>query len=398
MKNLIYISLFLLFACSKNADLTKVQDDFVNQRPNVVIEENKLKLEWSEAALDFPATPVNSTVERILILTNKGTSKTAPLQINLVNNVSPFSLDNDENQCLGKELDPKESCSLVVQFTPTSNDLQNNVLSATDLITSSSVVLGGSGTGGTSTAAPAANLIWFLSDYNFGSLATGSQQHFDFILVNIGGQNSALISTSLENNPSDFSITNGFNFCENQILTSGSSCKVRVVFNPQSVGVKSNKLVATSGSQEIKLDLIGQGVFISSQLAFELVSYDFNHVVLGQEKSFNIVLRNNSVINSSNVSLTWNNSDNFSIVSGFDNCSGSILVGGGQCSVRIRFYPIVTGQDLSGVLTATDGFSTSSISFIGDSLDPNSQNPIAFNQNFALVEDSVFNSFLMTIE
>lgn len=389
----LFVSLMVgLTACSKNADVGKMPGT-TNNRPGDTVSNPPIstpvqaELEWSQPLVSFTTTTVNTAREQVVNLKNTGSGATAPLQFAWGDLASPFVVKTGTNTCENKVLAPKESCSLTIKFVPTVNGAKNNVLMATDLITSKALIINGLGEGGSTGSGSAPNLVWILEDYGFGPTAVGGDKTFDFIVANIGGDNSQTMTLSWDNASSPFSLVPGYDFCSNQVLAPGANCKVRVKFNPTSASGFTNTLTVSDTLSNDAMVVTGTGVVIPSQLVFNPTSYSFNQVLAGGQKTLDVTLRNNAAVNSGVITLSWANVNDYSIVSGLDQCSGQILPGGSSCVVRIRFMPTVAQADITNTLTADDTFSSATVSLTGTGADPASNNPVAFNQTVATAED-----------
>lgn len=401
------ISLLLLLslvlgACSRNADISKLPGtkDPTNVRPiDPVTEDLAAQLEWSSPLVAFPATSVNQSNEISVTLKNKGKGSSSPIQLTWADTASNFAIKSGTDTCTHTSLAPNQTCGITLVYTPVENGNKTNVIMATDLISSKALMITGLGTGATiPTVTSPPKLVWILDDYDYGATPVAGNKHFDLILANIGGEVSDIINTSWQSSSSPFSLVAGFNFCENQTLAPGANCKVRVRFAPVVSGSFVNILSVSDNISTDTIQISGNGVVIPSQLSFNPTSYSFNQVLVGGQKTLDVVLTNNAAVNSGVITLSWANSNNFSVVAGLDQCSGQVLPGGSHCSIKIRFTPEEVNSDLNNILTANDSFSSATLTVQGTGQDPASNNPVAINKTLSLAEDVVVNDSLQGMD
>lgn len=379
-----------LSACSKNADIGNLPGTAKNTRPTDETTQpiTVAELEWSLPMVAFPSTNVNTVREQVVTLKNKGKASTSPISMNWADASSPFSIKAGTDQCDGKVLAPNASCSITIKYNPLINGSRSNVVMATDLVVSKALILTGIGTGGTAgDGTTPAKIQWILDDYDFGPTAVAGHKDFDFILVNIGGTTSDLLDITFQSSSSPFSMVAGFNFCQNQTLAPGANCKVKIRLNPTVAGNFVNILKATDLTSSDDIQISGSGVVIPSQLVFNPTSYSFNQVLVGGQKTLDVKLRNSASVNSGVIRLAWANTNNYNIIAGLDQCTGQILPGGSECTIRIRFAPETVAAELTNTLTAEDDFSSAAVSFVGAGSDPASNNPVAINQSLNVAED-----------
>src|SRR5262249_53375070 len=135
------------------------------------------------------------------------------------------------NACLAMALPANATCSLDVEFRPTMRAAQ----SATLTITADP---GGTGTSSLSGIGLAqAALAGDASTFAFGTVdVTQASLAQTLTVTNKGDVPSGALSTTIDGDAGDFTVTNG---CPTSPLAPGASCTIGVVFAPASGGMKS---------------------------------------------------------------------------------------------------------------------------------------------------------------
>lgn len=167
----------VMSACTKKADMNNMPGTPKNTRPDGPVTTtpgSSAELEWSTPFISFSPTAVNTTKEQVVTLKNKGAGASSPILLAWGDTDSPFTIKNGTNDCDNKVLQPGQSCSVTLQFLPLLNGPRSNVLMATDLIVSKTLIINGQGTGGSnSNGTSSTKLVWILDDYGFGPTAVG---------------------------------------------------------------------------------------------------------------------------------------------------------------------------------------------------------------------------------
>lgn len=137
-------------------------------------------------------------------------------------------------------------------------------------------------------------------------------------------------------------------------LASGASCAISVTFTPASTGTLTGTLSITDSdsSSAQTVSLTGTGITTSATLSATNLAFG-NETVNTTSSSQTVTLTNTGTttitVSSINVSSNFSESDN---------CSGTSLAAGAQCSIVVLFDPATVGA-ISGSATIADSVSSS---------------------------------------
>ncbi|BAZ93199.1 peptidyl-prolyl cis-trans isomerase [Thiohalobacter thiocyanaticus] len=280
--------------------------------------------------MDFGVVGVGQTAEVEVRILNQGGS---PLSLgNLAGTDplgSPFEIVSGADNCSNQVLAAGEVCVVLVRFSPTSlGEFGDSFDVPSDDSETPYVQVRGAGSHPASLS-PSDQL-------QMGSVGTGASVTKSVIIENVGGQSLTLYSIQLTGaDQQDFMLDYG---ADCNVLASGATCEVDVIFMPQSDGSKTVQLeIETDFSEQsgVSLQITGSGS--GPNLGVSSRNLDFGDVLLTSVGSRSLTLINGGgadlVINS--VTIGGEDSPAFRTVS--NNCS--ILVSQQQCSIGIEFDP-----------------------------------------------------------
>jgi hypothetical protein len=182
-------------------------------------------------------------------LTNNGDAESEPIATSVAPS-GEFAISSDD--CVGKRLTQKSSCTLNLKLVPQAAGLRAATLSV------------GSALGGTATASltgtglTPARLTVSPDPGNFGVVDTGGSSTVKFTVSNRGQGTTSALAVGLQGD-SDFSTTAGN--CQGTSLSGGGQCTLDVVFRPVAFGVKTTTLsvsAAMGGNPLLSLTGIGR--------------------------------------------------------------------------------------------------------------------------------------------
>jgi hypothetical protein len=260
----------------------------------------------------------------------------------------------------GSTLGREASCTLSVSFTPQTVgdkvgalDVSVNAVSAKPPI-----ALTGTGTRG-------AALSMSPAEKNFGSVALGGKSEPQtFTITNEG--------TVASDKPTIATVGSEFTIAENgcaAALEGAASCTVKVVFTPDSTGLRSGTLSASlgAGSTPAMAALSGTGQAMPKLVASPS-SFEFLPTVVGQAaQELTVTLMNLSATPLTGLTPASTSSD-FTVPT--QNCANGTIPANGSCTITVKFMPHAAGPvkgDLN--LMVTGGIGTQ-VALSGSGLRP----------------------------
>jgi hypothetical protein len=309
-------------------------------------------LSISPTAKDLGSLVIGSTsMPATFTVTNNGGSASGAVTLALTGtDADEFAIGMD--QCSGKVLPPKATCTATVSITPTSAGAKAGSLTAK--------AVGDMGTATASlsaTALPGAGFSIKPATYDFGSVPQGSMTPpgQTFTVENLGGVPSAAPTVAVSGpNKDDFAISN--NMCTSAIMPL-ATCTFSVIFGPTTPSTESATLtVSATGATSGTATLSGTGVG-SAALTITPTSQPFAPIVQGGLPSSDVgfTVKNTGTIATGAlaVALGGTNADQFGL--GTDGCTGQMLGAGATCTVNAHFAPTLTGAvgDLLASLTVS---------------------------------------------
>ncbi len=216
-------------------------------------------LEADPASVNADVTTVGDTSTPPPV-TFTNTSPSTPLTINTLNvtgtDLTDFAITSTD--CTGITLQPNDSCTATVNFTPTAvgSRTANIVVDHTGLNDPFTLQLNGVGA-----APPAVPAVSFSPrSLTFYPLHDGRTSNFEPITVsNAGGHAPLQISSVTLSNVVEFGL--GTDNCSGTTVPVGASCTVEVAFTPQADGTQTGQLVVNDNTPAGKhtLSLSGTG-------------------------------------------------------------------------------------------------------------------------------------------
>jgi phospholipase C len=283
------------------------------------------------SSLKFGNTPRNTTsAADVVTLTN---SRTTPLTIQSIVATGNFSVTG----CTAKVMNVGASCSLSIQFTPTTTGSPRGTVTVTDSDPSSPQVISLTGTGTGLSLNPAS--VNFSNTVLLGSKATRS--------VTLTSVLTTPLPITSITTKGDFSQTNN---CGTH-LTGGGTCTIIVTYTPTGTGLTAGNLVVNysgPGSPQI-FSLVGTG----SAVSLKPTAIPFGNQATGTPSTpRNILLKNTG-----STPLVLGDIVASGDFAQSSNCPTSLLPGA-SCTLRIVFTPSTVGVR-PGKITIDDNDGTS---------------------------------------
>ena len=265
---------------------------------------------------------------------NTGTIALTPSYVNASGDFS--GTDN----CAGSIVQPGQSCTIQVTFTPTQVGSRTGVLTVFTNVTGGELTVSLSGTGASSgvfTLTPAS--------VSFGSWEVGTTSTVLQVTANNSGS-PALPYTS--------AITGAFSIASNACGSSVpavTACNLTVTFSPVQTGAATGALTFTDAFGTQTVTLSGTGLAPPTD-ALSLTTLTFPGSIVGQLSTAQTV----TLTNSGGVSLT---SIAVSVSGAFlqTNACTAILPANSSCAISVQFDPTVVGSQ-AGTLTVSDATRT----------------------------------------
>lgn len=277
---------------------------------------------------NFGSVNVGFNRDVTFTFSNVGSSK---LRISSINGPThPFSIVS--NNCVGVDVTPGASCSVVIRFAPTSGGTfvsEFNVLSNDPDESPLKIDIQGTGVGVQDITVSPLTL-------NFGGIPVGQ---FSEMNINIRNDGSANLNiTSIVSPVLPFSITTE-STCPTTpfILTSGSSCNLTIRFAPTFQSVFTSLVSIKSDDPDegvIDVSLSGTSLMVPD-ISVNPSSVVFPDTLVGNTVTQSITVTNNGATNLLISGITSPGGD-FGIVS--SNCVGT-LAPAGTCTITVRFTP-----------------------------------------------------------
>ncbi|MBY0470019.1 DUF2341 domain-containing protein [bacterium] len=307
---------------------------------------------------DFGFLNVGLAGSKTFTLSSNGTAAASNLAAAALS--APFSFKGGNFPGTGGDcatlLDLGQSCTVVVDFTPSADGAASGSLQINFTGGSTSVALQGTGT------SPNVS-ISNSPAYDFGSVNLGASGIKLFTLSNSGTGHATGLSAAALSAPFSFaggSYPGTGGDCGNQ-LNAGASCLVGVSFAPVSNGAASGSLVMNFDGGSKSVALAGMGTSPSVAIS-DAPGFNFGLVNVGTDSIKLFTISNSGSGAALNLSAAAPSSP-FNFVGGSypgsgGNC-GNSLAAGANCTVAVLFAPGSAGPASSALAVSYTGGSAS---------------------------------------
>ena len=209
---------------------------------------------FGPSPLAFGGQPVGTNTQLTETVTNTGT---APLDITEINAGGDYSAPSDT--CVGNSVAAGSSCTIDVDFTPSSTGTDNGSLVLTDNAADSPQTLQLTGSGTEAEAVLSPNPV------SFGTVVTGSSEQEVLTVSNPGTATLNLTNATFSGADSaDFAFAGLTSGCSAPTVPPGASCGVEITFTPGGIGTRSATLTLTDNAspstQSVTLTGVGAPV------------------------------------------------------------------------------------------------------------------------------------------
>lgn len=320
-------------------------------------------LRITPALADFGDVVVGETSSATTFtIRNAGTAASSVISVTIGGaDAGDFSFAS--NDCAGMELEPDETCTVSIEFSPSSVGNASATVTASDGDDDAVATLQGTGLGD-------AGLSISPTPHNFGSTTVGMMAGPQtFTVTNTGDSTSGTLNTLISGlDASQFQI--GADSCDGMTLAAGATCTVEVTYEPTIAGTHMGSLVVSSspgGSASAAL----QGTARTAPgLRLLPGAQDFGSVVAGASSSeVTFTLTNTGGLPTGTITHSFSGADatEFSVTT--STCAGAPLAGGASCTIGVRYNAAGSGAKTAS-LDVTDGTLTASASLSATALTP----------------------------
>lgn len=269
----------------------------------------------------------NTSVPQWITLTN--TSKTAALPISSITATPPFLAIQSGNSC-GVSLAPNSSCSVEVEFAPTSRGPVAGTLIFADTAGTQTVNLSGSG------AAPPTDILT-PATLTFPITAIGQSASRTFTITNNGDLALTNLTTTLTNNPGgQFQISDP---CGSEVSPGHpGTCTVTVTFTPSQAGTYTGAVTVTDTTTNLDtqtVSLNAQGA-ATPVIGVAPTSLTFNSQQPGPQT---LIIANQGSTPIADIGFTLSPTSASPVYSVSANC-GTALDAGKSCTAQVSYTPV----------------------------------------------------------
>jgi hypothetical protein len=297
------------------------------------------------SSLAFGSVGVGTPASLTATLTNTGS---------MAISVSPASISGTYFSLAGNNcpasLAAAASCSLTVNFTPSTGGTQNGTLTVPTGPATFTTPLSGTGVTPSGSLTP--------SNLSFGNVNLGSSTTLNATLTNTGSAPLSFASASVSGATFSYASTT----CPAS-LPVGTNCTIGVTFTPTSVTTTNGTLSVGTGAGTLTSTLVGSGTNSLSGTLTPTPSLDFQTITVGVA-----ITKSAFLTNTGSQALTLNQ-PSASSVAGTDfsfvstTCTSSLVVNG-QCVINVQFLPS-SSVARTGTLTLSTGAGTKSTGLTG---------------------------------
>jgi collagen type VII alpha len=190
----------------------------------------------------FDQTVVGNSSTQTLTVSNTGSGDDQPVtfaQANVTGGAaSDYSLPGGQDTCSGQTLANGATCSIQVQFSPTTDSNRTATLNLPSNATNGTVTAQLSGTGVYPQAVSVSP-----SPESFGTVATGQSQTKTFVVYDTGDVPLHVSQLTVSGpDAAMFSVLADQDFCSNRAVQGNSFCLVQVSYTPSATGTASATL------------------------------------------------------------------------------------------------------------------------------------------------------------
>lgn len=294
-------------------------------------------------SLDFGALPIASASPAKTVTVNNIGNTVLNITGVQLSGLNPGDFSVLTNACTG--LQPGDSCSIGVVFTPVVATNRNAILLINSNATNGQQQVSLNGTGIALTPAVGLNP----SSLNFGVVTNSSPVTRSLTITNSGNAPLTVGGLTVNGAASFTVVSNG---CSS--VPVGGSCTVVVQFSPINAGLQTATLQITNNApgSPHSVPLSGTGFVLSPGVGLSASSLDFGIVTNSATITRTLTISNtgNGPLQLGAIGLSG--AASFTIVT--NPCANAILAPGGSCNVVLRFTPTTAGPQAATLQIPSD--------------------------------------------
>ncbi len=236
-------------------------------------------------------------------------------------------------------LNPNQSCTIVVQFKPTTTGGKAAQLNVTGTPggTVSSTLLG-TGIGvGQITITPTTG--------TYGNTTVGQVSASQmFTVTNTGGSSTGALATALGGtDPGEFTIVTGSNGCAGVVLAANGTCTLAITFNPATGGAKAANITVSGTPGGVATAGLNGNAIPDALLAISPASHDYGTIGTGTQTPFTtFTITNNGGQTTGAIAVSVNGPQAAQFV--FVSACAAALAPLATCTVQVRYAPNANGN------------------------------------------------------
>jgi archaellum component FlaF (FlaF/FlaG flagellin family) len=298
-----------------------------------------------------PQAVQSSSGKQSVLVTNNGV---LPLHVQsaVITGDQAKDFELTDNDCPNSTIQPGQSCSIGIAFTPRLEGERNAVISLDDNASDSpqNLVIKGIGVRARLTVRP--------FSLEFGTQIIGVTSVQEVTIANVGTASVTVGEITVAGDGRGFSISE--NSCVQVEIPGGGICVVKVQFNPEVSGSQAAHLIVhdSSGDAPHEIPLSGSGTVTPSPVPDVHPSpLDFGTQYLESHSVKEVLVTNNGTapLTIDATGVTGEGTGEFVLDNG---CKGQILEPKQQCTIGVQFTPRAPGAH-SAELTISDNGSNS---------------------------------------
>ncbi len=291
---------------------------------------------FGENPLAFAGQDIGTTTQLSEVVTNTGT---AALDITEIDAGGDYSEPSDT--CVGFSIQPGDTCSIDVDFTPSVGGTDNGSIVLTDNAPDSPQTLAVTGSGNQPAAMLSPNPV------DFGPVALGSSGQATLSVSNPGTATLELTNASLTGaDPGDFSVTGLSPSCAGHAVQPGATCMVTLAFTPGAQGPRSATFTLTDNANPTTQSVTLTGVGTQPGATVTPSNLDFGAAPLDSSRGPQLVTissTGDTVLLVSGYSIGGADPGDFAVLGGSCPPAPYSLAAGSACTVDVAMSPTAVG-------------------------------------------------------
>ena len=303
-----------------------------------------LPITVSPASLTFPTVTVGKTsAAQTVTVTNQLTN---PVTLGFSASADYVATAGGTTPCK-TTLAAKASCTIAVDFQPTTAGNINGALTVTQNITTTPQVVTFSGTGSGGSKSP---LSFSAGSVNFGAIGVGGSSKRTIFVTNNSASTVTISSVAASG---DYTAVGGAVSPCSGALPSSEQCSIDITFKPTQLGaITGAASVSDNASVRLQtLNLSGSGVV---PVVVSPTSLTFASQQQGVSSAPQTVTLTNELKATVNLTSIATSGDYLET----NNCGG-VIAGGASCTIKVVFRPIARTGPVTGALTITSNAKSS---------------------------------------